>query len=62
LTFSKFNKKVDNLNSFNEHKKASKEGGKIARIARVELEKKTKRKVTSNENYLNDIEKHKRLE
>ena len=46
--------------TFTEHKKASKEGGSVAKKARLELEKKTKRPVVSKENYLDEPEKEKR--
>ena len=45
---------------FAEHKKASKEGGNVAKKARLELEKKTKSPVASRENYLEEPEKEKR--
>src|SRR3989338_9223683 len=45
---------------FSEHKKASREGGNVAKKARLELEKKTKRPVVSRENYLEEPEKEKR--
>jgi len=54
--------KVNNPKTFPEHKKVSKEGGKIAKNARLELEKKTKRKVISRENYLDAPESQKRIE
>ncbi len=54
--------RVNNPDSFPEHKKASKEGGKVARTARIELEKKTRRKVISSENYIDKSESQKRLE
>jgi DNA-damage-inducible protein D len=55
---------VKDPKSFNDHKKASKEGGKIAKGARLQLEKKTKRKIISEENYLDipESEKRKRLD
>lgn len=54
--------RVDDPDTFNEHKKASRDGGKIAKNARAELEKKTKRKVISKENYLDAPESEKRIE
>ena len=54
--------KAKNPNSFEEHTKASKEGGTIAKNARISLEKKTKRKVIKKDNYLKEPEKIKRLE
>jgi DNA-damage-inducible protein D len=52
--------KVNDPKTFNEHKKASKEGGKVAKTARLKLESKTKRKVITSENYLDEPEKEKR--
>jgi len=46
--------------TFTEHKKVSREGGNVAKKAKLELEKKTKRPVVSKENYLNEPEKEKR--
>jgi DNA-damage-inducible protein D len=54
--------KTDNPQTFDEHKKASKEGGKVANIARTELEKRTKKKVISTNNYLEEPENKKRIE
>ena len=48
--------------TFPAHKKASREGGTIAKNARKALEKKTKQKVISKENYLIESEKKKRIE
>ena len=53
--------KTDNPKTFEDHKKASKDGGKVARIARTELENRTKKKVISTENYLEEPEKKKRI-
>ena len=47
--------------TFPAHKKASREGGTIAKNARKALEKKTKKKVISKENYLIEPESKKRL-
>jgi len=52
--------KVKDPKNFDEHKKVSKEGGNIAGNARKELEKKTKKQIVSNENYLDLPEKEKR--
>ncbi len=52
--------KVRDPKKFKEHKKASREGGGVAKTARVELESKTKRKVVTRENYLDEPEKVKR--
>ena len=43
-----------------EHKKASREGGSVAKKARRDLEKRTKRPVMSKENYHDEPEKEKR--
>ena len=51
-----------NPETFNEHKKASKDGGTIAKNARLELEQKTKQNVITGENYLKEPEKKKRIE
>lgn len=48
--------RVDDPKSFDEHKIASKEGGSVAKIARMTLEHKTKRKVISSNNYLDKSE------
>ena len=52
--------RIKDPNKFVEHKKASREGGNVAKKARLELEKKTKRPVVSRENYLEEPEKEKR--
>ena len=54
--------KVKDPKSFGEHAKVSKEGGTIAKNARLSLEKKTKKKVIRRDNYLGKTEKIKRLE
>lgn len=51
---------VKNPETFSKHKKVSKEGGDVAKTARLELEKRTKRPVVSKENYLDEPEKEKR--
>ena len=48
--------------TFPQHKKASKNGGTIAKNARKELEKETKREVITDENYLDEPESKKRIE
>ncbi|KAF5421316.1 MAG: BRO family, N-terminal domain [Candidatus Methanocomedens sp.] len=48
-----------NPETFNEHKKASKDGGTIAKNARLELEQKTNQNVITGENYLKEPEKKK---
>lgn len=47
--------------TFNEHKKVSRDGGSISKNARLELEKKTSRKVISKDNYLDMPEGQKRV-
>jgi hypothetical protein len=53
--------RVTNPDKFTEHKKASREGGKVAKVARLRLESKTKRKIISKENYLDAPERQKRI-
>ena len=52
--------RVKDPGRFSEHQKASKDGGKVAKKARIELENRTKRPVISKENYLDKPEKEKR--
>jgi len=52
--------RVKNPQNFKEHKKASKDGGTVAKNARLELEEKTKQKVITTDNYLEIPEKEKR--
>ena len=54
--------KVKDPKTFPQHKKASREGGTIAKNARLDLETKTKRRVITNENYLDKPESQKRIE
>jgi len=54
--------KVKDPKTFPEHKKASREGGTIAKNARLGLERKIKRKVITKENYLDEPESQKRIE
>ena len=49
--------RIKNSKGFTELKKSSNKGGTIAKTARVELEKETKQKVVSNDNYLNSKKK-----
>lgn len=49
-----------NAQGFVENKVAAKEGGNVAGIARKELEKKSNQKVSTKENYLDEIESKKR--
>jgi hypothetical protein len=44
--------KNQNPKSFEDHKKISKKGGEISKVARLKLEKETKKKVISKSNYL----------
>ncbi len=53
--------KVKDPKTFSEHQNASREGGEVAKNARLELEKKTKRKVISSSNYINEPESRKRI-
>ena len=46
---------------FNENKKAAKQWGEVAKIARKDLEKKSGKKVPTSENYLEVHESQKRL-
>ena len=52
--------RVKDPNSFIGHKKVSKEGGYVAKKARLDLESRTKKPVISKENYLEEPEKEKR--
>jgi hypothetical protein len=52
--------RVKDPKRFTEHQKVSREGGSVAKKARLDLEKRTKRKVISKENYLDLPEKEKR--
>lgn len=47
---------------FVENKQAAREGGTVAGVARMELEQRSVRKVSSQENYLSEPKKKKRLE
>ena len=52
--------RVKDPNTFPEHKRASKDGGNVAKKARIDLERRTKKPVMSEENYLGEPEKEKR--
>ena len=52
--------RVKDSSTFEEHHKVSKQGGTVAKKARLELEKRTKKPVISKENYLDEPEKEKR--
>lgn len=53
--------RVDDARGFQENKSAARKGGEVAGKARKDLEKKTGRKVVSQENYLTEPESRKRL-
>jgi hypothetical protein len=53
--------KTRNPKGFIENKIAAKQGGSVAGKARLDLEKKTGKKVVSSENYLPEPKKKKRL-
>lgn len=52
--------KSKNAQGFEENKEVAKEGGSIAKVARVALERKTGDRVVSPENYLDEPESKKR--
>ena len=52
--------RVNDPKTFKEHKQASREGGNVAKTARLKLESRTKRNVISKENYTEEKEKEKR--
>ncbi len=52
--------RVKDPKTFPEHKAASKAGGSVAKVARLDLESKTKKKIISQDNYLDVPEKEKR--
>ena len=54
--------KNKNAQGFTESKNAAKEGGEVAGSARKDLEKRSRKKVTTKENFLEKPEKIKRLE
>lgn len=54
--------RVDDVKGFHENKHAARKGGEVAGKARKDLEKKTGKKVVSQENYLAEPESRKRLE
>jgi DNA-damage-inducible protein D len=54
--------KTKDAQGFDENRTAARKGGRIAGHARENLEKETKRRVVSKENYLDAPEKRKRLE
>ncbi|MEA1999320.1 MAG: Bro-N domain-containing protein [Euryarchaeota archaeon] len=53
--------RTKNPKKFAEHKRASKEGGTVAKNARLELEQKAGKKIIMSGNYLKEPEKKKRL-
>lgn len=54
--------RTHNAKGFDENRTSAKKGGRIAGDARKKLEKETKKKVVSSENYLTEPESRKRLE
>jgi len=54
--------RVDDARGFKQSKRAARKGGEVAGKARVDLEKKTRKKVVSPENYLTTPEKTKKIE
>ena len=54
--------KVNDPKTFPEHKRASRDGGKIAKNARLELEQKTKKRVVTKTNYLEKPEDQRKIE
>jgi len=53
--------KVDDAQGFTESREAARKGGEVAGTARKDLEKKTGKRVVSEENYLTEPESRKRL-
>lgn len=53
--------RVDDAKGFQESKRAAQKGGEVAGTARKDLERKTRKKVVSPENYLTKPESRKRL-
>jgi DNA-damage-inducible protein D len=53
--------RVDDVQGFDESKIAARKGGEVAGTARKDLEKKTGKRVVSQENYLDEPESRKRL-
>ena len=54
--------RVDDARGFKQSKRAARKGGEVAGKAREDLEKKTRKKVVSPENYLTTPEKTKKIE
>lgn len=54
--------RVDDAHGFDESKMAERKGGEVAGTARRDLERKTRKRVVSSENYLIEPESRKRLE
>jgi DNA-damage-inducible protein D len=54
--------RVDDVKGFQESKKAARKDGEVAGKAREDLERKTRKKVVSHENYLTTPEKIKKIE
>ena len=54
--------RVDDARGFKQRKSAARKGGEVAGKAREDLEKKTRKKVVSPENYIETPEKIKKIE
>ena len=54
--------KDNDVQGFIENKEAAKEGGEVAGVARKQLEQRSIRKVSTQDNYLSEPEKKKKLE
>ncbi|MBU1087902.1 MAG: Bro-N domain-containing protein [Candidatus Omnitrophica bacterium] len=54
--------RVKDPTSMPEHKKLSRQGGSVAKKARIDLEKKTRKKIISKDNYLDVPEVKKRIQ
>jgi DNA-damage-inducible protein D len=54
--------RVDDAKGFQENKRAARKGGEVAGKAREDLERKTRKKVVSSENYITTPEKMKKIE
>jgi len=54
--------RVNNPTTFTAHQKTARDGGKVASKAKLELERKTKRKITTPQNYLGTPQNQKKIE
>ncbi len=52
--------RVDDASGFQENKRSARKGGDVAGKARKDLERKTRKKVVSTENYLNIPQKERK--